>query len=50
MPCGNCWRWPSRQHAVFAANYVVAVGVYQAGLSVPQNMAVTGYEDIELVE
>ncbi|SUI42060.1 Ribose operon repressor [Serratia marcescens] len=39
-------------HAVFAGNDAVAVGVYQAlyqaGLSVPQDMAVMGYDDIEL--
>lgn len=38
--------------AVFAGNDVSAVGVYQAlyraGLSVPQDMSVIGYDDIEL--
>ncbi|MFP1759975.1 ribose operon transcriptional repressor RbsR [Lonsdalea quercina] len=38
--------------AVFACNDAMAVGVYralhQAGLSIPQDMAVMGYDDIEL--
>ncbi|MDZ7276794.1 ribose operon transcriptional repressor RbsR [Pantoea eucrina] len=38
--------------AVFTSNDAMAVGVYhalfQAGLSVPQDMAVVGYDDIEL--
>lgn len=38
--------------AVFVSNDAMAVGVYlalyQAGLSVPQDMAVVGYDDIEL--
>ena len=38
--------------AVFAGNDVSAVGVYQAlyraGLRVPQDMSVIGYDDIEL--
>ena len=41
-------------HAVFAGNDAVAVGayqaLYQAGLSVPQDMAVMGYDDIELAK
>lgn len=39
-------------HAVFTGNDAMAVGayqaLYQAGLKVPQNMAVVGYDDIEL--
>jgi LacI family transcriptional regulator len=39
-------------HAVFTGNDAMAVGayhaLYQAGLSVPGNMAVVGYDDIEL--
>lgn len=41
-----------RPEAVFCCNDAMAVGVYhalyQAGLSVPQDMAVVGYDDIEL--
>jgi LacI family transcriptional regulator len=41
-------------HAVFAGNDAVAVGVYQtlfqAGLVVPRDMAVIGYDDIELAK
>lgn len=41
-------------HAVFAGNDAVAVGVYQAlyqaELMVPQDMAVIGYDDIELAK
>lgn len=41
-------------HAVFAGNDAVAVGVYQAlylaGMSVPKDMAVMGYDDIELAK
>ncbi|GAA3908946.1 MULTISPECIES: ribose operon transcriptional repressor RbsR [Gibbsiella] len=41
-------------HAVFAGNDAVAVGVYQvlfqAGLRVPQDIAVMGYDDIELAK
>ncbi|WP_225622241.1 ribose operon transcriptional repressor RbsR [Musicola keenii] len=43
---------PERPHAVFACNDAMAVGayraLYQAGLSVPHDMAVIGYDDIEL--
>lgn len=39
-------------HAVFTSNDAMAVGVYhalhQAGLQIPQDMAVMGYDDIEL--
>ncbi len=39
-------------HAVFTGNDAMAVGayhaLYQAGLSVPKDMAVVGYDDIEL--
>lgn len=39
-------------HAVFTGNDAMAVGayqaLYQAGLTVPQEMAVVGYDDIEL--
>ncbi|CAE1151693.1 ribose operon transcriptional repressor RbsR [Serratia sp. Tan611] len=45
---------PAPPHAVFAGNDAVAVGVYQAlfqaGLRVPQDMAVMGYDDIELAK
>ncbi|WP_037384916.1 ribose operon transcriptional repressor RbsR [Serratia sp. DD3] len=41
-------------HAVFAGNDAIAVGVYQAlyqaGLVVPRDMAVIGYDDIELAQ
>lgn len=41
-----------RPHAVFAGNDAMAVGayqaLYQAGLRIPQDMAVIGYDDIEL--
>ncbi|MCP1438961.1 LacI family transcriptional regulator [Erwinia persicina] len=41
-----------RPQAVFTSNDAMAVGVYhslyQAGLSVPEDMAVIGYDDIEL--
>jgi transcriptional regulator, LacI family len=43
---------PQPPQAVFVGNDAMAVGVYQAlyqaGLQVPQNMAVVGYDDIEL--
>ncbi len=43
---------PVRPDAVFVGNDAMAVGVYQAlylaGLRVPQDMAVIGYDDIEL--
>ncbi|MGL4723851.1 MAG: ribose operon transcriptional repressor RbsR [Scandinavium sp.] len=43
---------PVPPQAVFVGNDAMAVGVYQAlyqaGLSVPQQMAVVGYDDIEL--
>lgn len=43
-----------RPHAVFAGNDALAVGVYQAlsqaGLAVPRDMAVIGYDDIELAK
>lgn len=45
---------PQPPHAVFAGNDAMAVGVYQAlfqaGLSVPAQMAVIGYDDIELAK
>ncbi|WP_230492793.1 ribose operon transcriptional repressor RbsR [Martelella alba] len=45
---------PDPPHAVFAGNDAVAVGVYQAlfqaGLSVPKDVAVVGYDDIELAK
>ncbi len=41
-----------RPHAVFTGNDAMAVGayqaLYQAGLRIPQDMAVIGYDDIEL--
>ena len=41
-----------RPHAVFIGNDAMAFGayqaLYQAGLSVPQDMAIIGYDDIEL--
>ena len=41
-----------KPEAVFTSNDAMAVGVYhalyQAGLSIPQDMAVIGYDDIEL--
>ncbi|KWZ99178.1 substrate-binding domain-containing protein, partial [Citrobacter koseri] len=41
-----------RPQAVFAGNDAMAVGayqaLYQAGLRIPQDMAVIGYDDIEL--
>ncbi|WP_114192802.1 ribose operon transcriptional repressor RbsR [Edaphovirga cremea] len=43
---------PQPPHAVFVGNDAMAVGVYQAlyqrGLSIPQDVAVIGYDDIEL--
>lgn len=43
---------PQRPQAVFAGNDAMAVGayqaLYQAGLRIPQDMAVIGYDDIEL--
>lgn len=43
---------PVRPDAVFAGNDAMAVGayqaLYQAGLRIPQDMAVIGYDDIEL--
>jgi len=43
---------PQPPQAVFVGNDAMAVGVYQAlyhaGLSIPQDMAVVGYDDIEL--
>lgn len=43
---------PERPDAVFTGNDAMAVGayqaLYQAGLSIPQNMALVGYDDIEL--
>lgn len=43
---------PERPDAVFVGNDAMAVGVYQAlyqaGLRIPQDMAVIGYDDIEL--
>lgn len=43
---------PQRPHAVFAGNDAMAVGayqaLYQAGLRIPQDMAIVGYDDIEL--
>lgn len=45
---------PERPDAVFAGNDAMAVGayqaLYQAGVSVPQDMAVIGYDDIELAQ
>ncbi|SUG26553.1 ribose operon repressor [Salmonella enterica subsp. arizonae] len=41
-----------RPQAVFTGNDAMAVGayqaLYQAGLRIPQDMAVIGYDDIEL--
>lgn len=43
---------PQPPEAVFTSNDAMAVGVYQAlyqvGLSIPQDMAVIGYDDIEI--
>lgn len=43
---------PEPPHAVFMSNDAMAVGayqaLYQAGLRVPQDMALVGYDDIEL--
>ncbi|AYC21162.1 Ribose operon repressor [Dickeya dianthicola] len=43
---------PERPDAVFTSNDAMAVGVYralyEAGLSIPDDMAVVGYDDIEL--
>jgi len=45
---------PEPPQAVFTGNDAVAVGVYQAlfqaGMSVPDDMAVIGYDDIELAK
>lgn len=45
---------PHPPHAVFTGNDAAAVGVYlalfQAGLSVPKDIAVIGYDDIELAK
>lgn len=45
---------PEPPHAVFASNDAMAVGVYQAlyqrGLRVPDNVAVVGYDDIQLAQ
>jgi LacI family transcriptional regulator len=45
---------PQRPHAVFASNDAMAVGVYQAlykkGLRVPEDVAVIGYDDIQLAQ
>jgi LacI family transcriptional regulator len=45
---------PEPPSAVFAGNDVSAVGVYQAlyraGLNVPQDISVVGYDDIELAQ
>ncbi len=43
---------PQRPQAVFVGNDAMAVGayqaLYQAGLLIPQDMALVGYDDIEL--
>ena len=43
---------PQRPQAVFVGNDAMAVGayqaLYQAGLHIPQDMALVGYDDIEL--
>ena len=43
---------PQRPQAVFVGNDAMAVGayqaLYQAGLQIPQDMALVGYDDIEL--
>jgi LacI family transcriptional regulator len=43
---------PQRPQAVFIGNDAMAVGayqaLYQAGLQIPQDMALVGYDDIEL--
>lgn len=43
---------PQRPQAVFVGNDAMAVGAYQAlyraGLQIPQDMALVGYDDIEL--
>lgn len=45
---------PEPPEAVFTSNDAMAVGVYQAlhqaGLSIPQDMAVIGYDDIEIAQ
>lgn len=45
---------PEPPHAVFTGNDAMAVGAYQAlyqrGLSVPDDMAVIGYDDIQLAQ
>ncbi|WAT08245.1 ribose operon transcriptional repressor RbsR [Rouxiella badensis] len=45
---------PQRPDAVFAGNDAMAVGVYQAiyqqGLRIPQDIAVMGYDDIQLAQ
>ncbi|WP_145501027.1 ribose operon transcriptional repressor RbsR [Yersinia similis] len=45
---------PQPPDAVFTSNDAMAVGVYQAlyqvGLSIPQHMAVIGYDDIEIAQ
>lgn len=45
---------PQPPEAVFTSNDAMAVGVYQAlhqaGLSIPQDMAVIGYDDIEIAQ
>ncbi|PKE30076.1 transcriptional regulator RbsR [Rahnella sp. AA] len=45
---------PEPPHAIFASNDAMAVGVYQAlyqrGLRVPDDVAVVGYDDIQLAQ
>ena len=52
IPMQQLLALPQRPQAVFVGNDAMAVGayqaLYQAGLQIPQDMALVGYDDIEL--
>ena len=50
----SCWRSPDPPSAIFAASDLQAIGVLKAaerlGVRVPEDLAVIGFDDVDLAE